>query len=313
MKKVFTLIGIIAAFCSCDKADKLELPMQEEQVNLEVEFEINDGSMNTKAVKTNWANNDKVYVFFDGSAWNSGASYLVMKYKSSESKWVVDQWVGKCKSTLSKRTSGKLSAIYSPVDKVYGSISVSTSLMYLYTKDSHQYNGYVLQAQNVTYTIADGKLTATINLGVPGGQNVLQFWMDAKHRDGTSIKNGSATESELDRYYMTIDKSGGSGSYVQGFVLKGYNSDGTFTYNNSQHYLSPYYYQGMCFSCKDFTISSPNKIKILLIDRVSSKAYMYMVTLSNSASWNNKTTKAFKLPSLDAKDGDNYRWVEVTN
>ena len=97
MKKILFLMSLAVAVLACNK----EIPAgpQPAQEHITLDFTIDDdGSPETRAVKTGWVNNDRMYVFFDDIS--ETAEYLIIKYSSSTKKWNPETWTPGLESKL---------------------------------------------------------------------------------------------------------------------------------------------------------------------------------------------------------------------
>lgn len=295
MKKIFILIGILAASISCEKMN--EVPVSDPE-NTHLELDINVVG-ETKGVKTAWLNNDKVYIFFTGKD-----GFLEIKYSSSTGKWTANSWSTGLEATIASTTSGTLSAVYSPITKCGGSMNYTTN--YHFYAYSGLYHGYVLEHKNVTYSISAGKLSATINMTAPVTYNqfCLTDGTTFHHRDGTTINVNNY--NEISRY--TLEAGCGS-TTTWANDLFGAKTDGSFFHQTNGLSLTAYFYGGLCFSMPDRSAGYAG-LKFTLKDSKTSKTYVYTNSSVTIESWNSKSVHAFKLPDLNAQDGGVYKWVE---
>ena len=158
MKKTFLLICLAAGLLSCTK----ELtPREEAPDGVPMNFEINIAG--TKAGKTAWAENDVVYVFFNGL----GEKYLKLTYdgstwdNSSEGGTLMDTDF----ATLENNT---LTAVHIPVPvnvfpgKTMGDFYIN------YEDDAAPFTYYFFDAQKA-YSVDGTTVTASISLRKPEG------------------------------------------------------------------------------------------------------------------------------------------------
>ena len=158
MKKIAAFFGILAVAASCQKAQILPDPADEAFSGLEIAFDINDGTPETRGIKKNWAKGDAVYIFFDKQIVNP-PQYLVVKYNSG--KWEAAYWSDGLESKISKKKSGTLTALYVPNDKVYGTIDISydSSTSYLVIpkdRNGDRFYSHHLSAKGERYTVSNG-------------------------------------------------------------------------------------------------------------------------------------------------------------
>jgi uncharacterized lipoprotein YajG len=69
MKKLFIILSAVVALAACSKSEIAEInePKQEETVSTPVTFNVTVDEMGvTKALKSAWANGDKIYIKFNG-------------------------------------------------------------------------------------------------------------------------------------------------------------------------------------------------------------------------------------------------------
>lgn len=164
MKKItlFTIFGVaLMALSACNKE---EVPAPK---TLKLDLNITHDSY-TKAVKTDWESGDKIYVFFGKPEDHTTPAYLTLTYNGSS--WA-EAWTAGLEAEIAATASGTLHAIYTPGK--LGTISYSS-----YDK---QYNftgsdpGWYLKCENVSYTVSEGVLAATLNMASPG--RFVQFYL----------------------------------------------------------------------------------------------------------------------------------------
>lgn len=292
MKKILIIAGLLSACISCQKLN--EVPSEPENTHLEIDIKVDEGE--TKGVKTSWANGDKIFIFFTGQN-----GYLEIKRASGV--WTAQSWTSGLEAIIAGTTSGTLSAVYSPVTKYGGSIKYTTNY-YFYCNTGGIYHGYVLQHVNASYTISAGKLTASINLTAP--MTYDQFCLSEggtfHHRDGTAINVNNF--DEVSRYQLEV----GFGNSTWSNDCWGAQTNGAYFHHSNGLRINAYFQNGLCFSIPDQSVSQ-NNLKLTLYDSKTSKSYVYTSPVTAS-SWNSKTTHAFRVPDLNAKEGGVYKWVE---
>ena len=300
MKKTVFLLCIALSVLSCSK-EQAEAPAVDEHITLD--FSISGGLQpETKAIKKDWVNNDKIYIIFDGTV-SENPEYLVVKYVKSTGKWIPETWTDGLESKIYHKTSGTLTALYMPNDKVGGSISFtrkydSSTYSFVYSVSATDrvgevFKSYALSAANKPYTVKQGVLKASFSM-VPLSNSYCQFYMPNKDRSGATIDS-----SESHYYKMSTDYVAYA-SHVYRMT-----SDGEFSFQNTpKGYMSAYYYAGLCFAGVWQNISGAEaKYYFHLLDTKNNVKYLLRVTANLS------TNSAWKLPALSDKDSNgNYRW-----
>lgn len=212
MKKAIILFAFFALF-ACSKESQTEDVINQD---IKVNFTITktDIDPNTKAtVKTNWANEDVVFVFFKGVA---APKYLEMKYNASEGEWSSNPKEGMDLATDlasgSASADRKLTAIYLP----YGSgFDVADSDGNFTIKDAagNDYCGHFYVAESMPYTFKESVLGGVITLAAaaPAGSDKLV------HFDVTGYTAGHTYELYQD--------------YMKPLQITGVASDGTVNKN----------------------------------------------------------------------------------
>ena len=299
MKKTAILfVGIIAMLCSCSK---IETPA-EEKTTLKINFTIgsespqDDGSPETKAHKTAWANNDVVYILFDEGFSTGG--YLKVKYNRSSSSWVVDEWSAGLEAKIAKKTGGQLCALYMPNDKVGGTIEFTNNnwtTCKVAAKDrmGNPFYSYWLEDKRVDYTVADGTLSADIILS-RGGPNVVQFTIPNKDRNGNAI-NSDGSGRNLYKYKLRV---AGGGTYIKSNTVTGWTGIGFLYAEEKDGWMSAYYYQKLMFS--GASNLSNAFWKFYLTD--GTNTYKYELS-ERDILYNQKT---YNLPALN----DTSKWIK---
>ena len=298
MKKTAILfVGIIAMLCSCSKIDN----PAEEKTTLKINFTIggapqDDGSPETKAHKTAWANNDVVYILFDEGFSTGG--YLKVKYNRSSSSWVVDEWSAGLEAKIAKKTGGQLSALYMPNDKVGGTIEFTNNnwtLCKVAATDrmGNPFYSYWLQAVQVEYTVADGTLSADITLG-KGAYSQAQFTIPNKDRNGKAI-NSDGSGQNLYKYKLRVE---GGGTRNNVYTPTYWTQTGFRCEEEIDGWMSAYYYQKPMFS--GYMPYYNANWKFYLTDGTNT----YLYTLSERKVLDNK--KTYNLPALN----DTSKWIK---
>ena len=163
MKKItlFTIFGVaLMALSACSKE---EVPAPK---TLKLDLNITHDSY-TKAVKTGWESGDKIYVFFGNPEDHTTPAYLTLTFDGSS--WT-EAWTAGLEAEIAATASGTLHAIYTP-GKI-GTISYSSDKIYNFTGSDP---GWYLKCENVSYTVSEGVLAATLNMASPG--RFVQFYL----------------------------------------------------------------------------------------------------------------------------------------
>ena len=153
MKKItlLTIFGLtLMALSACNKEEVTASRTLKLDLNI-----IHD--IDTKAVKTGWESGDKIYVFFGKPADHTTPAYLTLTYNGST--WTED-WTAGLEAEIASTASGTLHAVYTPGK--LGTISYDPYYKeYGFTGSDH---GWYLKCENVSYTVSEGVLAATLNM-----------------------------------------------------------------------------------------------------------------------------------------------------
>lgn len=112
MKKLFIILSAVVALAACSKSEIAEInePKQEETVSTPVTFNVTVDEMGvTKALKSAWANGDKIYIKFNGI----NDKYMYITYNGSS--WDVTQSTSFTTADFDGKTL-TLGAVHYPVD-----------------------------------------------------------------------------------------------------------------------------------------------------------------------------------------------------
>lgn len=177
MKKILSIYSILIAFMACNNENLvIDTTSTENEINeISVNFTItrSDDFGSTKAtVKSAWADNDVIFVFFKGIA---APKYLEMKYNSSTDTWTSTAKNGLTPSDLSDAADKKMTAVYLP----YGSTATVGASEGNFVFSDITYSGYFLKAELVTYTYNGDVLSGTLNMTAPalssGSDKLIHF------------------------------------------------------------------------------------------------------------------------------------------
>ena len=167
MKKItlLTIFGLaLMALSACNKEEVTASRTLKLDLNI-----IHDSD--TKAVKTGWESGDKIYVFFGKPADHTTPAYLTLTYNGST--WTED-WTAGLEAEIASTASGKLHAVYTPGK--LGTISYDPYYKeYRFTGSDH---GWYLKCENVSYTVSEGVLAATLNMARPS--DFVQFYLEGQ-------------------------------------------------------------------------------------------------------------------------------------
>lgn len=136
------------------------VPMGETNgIKISLSIARNDSFGGTKAtVKTDWADNDVIFVFFKGI---TAPKYLEIKY--NEGEWTCTAKNGLNVSDFSGATEKKMTAIYLP----YGGAATVAASEGNFIFSDMTYSGYFLKAEQVDYTFDDNVLSGSLSMIAP--------------------------------------------------------------------------------------------------------------------------------------------------
>lgn len=184
MKKSMIFLGCIALLMAgCNKIETVEEPAAEIPDHLIVDIKVgHEGE--TRSIKKTWEAGDKIYVAFDyyftddvDTPTSETVYYMILTYNgfswdSSFSDNALEQY-------LLGRTSGLLAAAYCS-DFVpqfeYQRGNAARKTYSLKAVNSASFSGFFIFANNVPYSVTNGKLTATLELSAY--PNDVYFFID---------------------------------------------------------------------------------------------------------------------------------------
>ena len=167
MKKITLLTIVSVALMALSACNKEEVPASK---TLKLDLNITHDSY-TKAVKTGWENGDKIYVFFGKPEDHTTPAYLTLTFDGSS--WT-EAWTAGLEVEIASTASGTLHAVYTPGK--LGTISYDPYWKeYRFTGSDH---GWYLKCENVSYTVSEGVLVATLNMAMSG--NFVQFYLEGQ-------------------------------------------------------------------------------------------------------------------------------------
>ena len=227
MKKTMIVLSAIFALMSCNKvAPETETSSTIDASKLVFDFTIHNAN-DTKAVKSDWEDGDKVFIFFNGLT----TAHVTTVYDGTS-------WTPTLNGTGSLPTSGKLTAVYLP----YGN-SLTASYASNWTFSETQYTYYMV-AENVDYTVSSATdpatLSAEISMNTPDG--FAHFYIADAAAGCTLmtdavIPTGIASISSAGAVTETSDKAAGDAmtgyAYSSGYSFSGKLGTPIATYNGN--------------------------------------------------------------------------------
>ena len=236
-KTLYILSAVLLMMAACNKVETEtvvpEAPEAAEVLEapeLRVNFTIGTGE-DTKAVKSGWAEGDKVYVMFDNQV-SLPDQYLTLTYTSGS--WTAN-WTGGLANRLSKRTSGTLSAFFVPFqDSMHLSYNPSSTspdyprgtCWFIEPKLGGEkvYSDFRTSV-NVPYSISGDVVTATFTLSLPSDYAFVHFFVPD-------------LEQEVGRYTLVTEPA------ISGVTLTAYKPDYGFIAEYGDAELIGYPYAG---------------------------------------------------------------------
>ncbi|MCI5482006.1 MAG: fimbrillin family protein [Bacteroidales bacterium] len=212
MKKItlLTIFGLaLMALSACNKEEETA------SRTLKLDLNIIHGS-DTKAVKTGWESGDKIYVFFGKPEDHTTPAYLTLTYNGSS--WT-EAWTAGLEAEIASTESGKLHAVYTPGK--LGTISYDSYWKeYRFTGSDH---GWYLKCENVSYTVSEGVLAATLNMA--GTNDFVQFYLEGQAVNAGKLQfsGDKILKVKVSSISETGFKQGshGYGSAIDGVAYKG--------------------------------------------------------------------------------------------
>ena len=327
MKKTLFIAAVAALVLGCGKEEIEDQTNQDEELtSLVLDLTINNGgSPDTRGVKTNWIKDDKIYILFDKEITfgaDNPPQYLVIKYNRDTKTWEADFWSPGLKSKIAKKTSGTLTALYMPNDKVNGTISFEHSSAEQYNVYSKERNGvefksYALVAENQSYSVSGGVLTASLTLNAASHDTWMQHCIDSKDRNGVTIANSDSHHYTLKHRVMSYqnDKTYGDMGYTRSISPYSYTNYGKFNFESYEE-MSAYIYGGLCFAGYNASAKGERMRHIFtLVDNKGTATIADDVTYQyiwpETENYGQLTSSAIKPPALNAKNSSgNYKWVQ---
>ena len=171
MKKriLLAVLALVAAFTSCSKS---EMPNNEQTDAIKLNITVAGLSTETKAVKSNWVNGDKLNLYFNG--WNEYATEenyqsqpdMILIYDGS--KWEIQCQVASLLSRL-KSSGGKFTVFWESTNNLMSFTNEydSYSVWYYTPKNNNQDTVYhtpmLVYSAGIDYTFDGTTLTANVS------------------------------------------------------------------------------------------------------------------------------------------------------
>ena len=171
MKKriLLAVLALVAAFTSCSKS---EMPNNEQTDAIKLNITVAGLSTETKAVKSNWVNGDKLNLYFNG--WNEYATEenyqsqpdMILIYDGS--KWEIQSQVSSL-STRLKNSGGKFTVFWESTNNLMSFTNEydSYSVWYYTPKKNNQDTVYhtpmLVYSAGIDYTFDGTTLTANVS------------------------------------------------------------------------------------------------------------------------------------------------------
>lgn len=282
MKKriLLAVLALVAAFTSCSKS---EMPNNEQTDAIKLNITVAGLSTETKAVKSNWVNGDKLNLYFNG--WNEGATEenyqsqpdMILIYDGS--KWEIQSQVSSL-STRLKNSGETFTVFWESTNNLMSFTNEydSYSVWYYTPKNNNQYtsneNVYhtpmLVYSAGIDYTFDGTTLTANVSswdfrdskfkvLVKTDLTNANNFVLQVKVVGGESPYAVGRGSINVDRYeYVNYINTGDCNTIgMQGAVVE---SDGLAFYYNS------------------FEATNSDVILFTLIDTANGEKRQYSVT-----------------------------------
>ena len=269
MKKTISIISAIAAGAAMLLSSCMKQEMPESKTELTYNFTIGEKDSygaDTKAVKTCWAEGDKIYIVFDNVLPTSSADFLILKYTSGA--WTVDQ----TPKTAPTNTSGTLDALYYENSNP----SMTFDSYGAYFDSSSEYAKYMsLFAYDVSYSVSGTTLSATISMSLfDESSATVQFCITGLPTDNGDWNSGLARNDTPTSLWI-----------VQGPQWQKLNN--RFNYRNSG-WVSGSGSRAMIYKEGDGHYIYPN-----LVSTSYSSSYTWTIKLTNSTygTWTKDFTK----------------------
>ena len=208
MKRITLLTIVSVALMALSACNKEEVPASK---TLKLDLNIIHDSY-TKAVKTGWESGDKIYVFFGKPEDHTTPAFLTLTFDGSS--WT-EAWTAGLEAEIAATESGKLHAIYTPGK--LGTISYSS-----YDK-RYNFNGsdpgWYLKCENVSYTVSDGVLAATLNMARPS--RFVQFYLAGQAANAGKLQFSGDKILKVKISSISSETGFGQSNYDYGYAIDG--------------------------------------------------------------------------------------------
>ena len=161
MKKISVILCALVALAACKQAVPEPDPVWNGDIQVNITVGRADVFATKASVKSAWADNDVVFVFFKGVA---APKYLELKYSSATDTWTGTEKNALTAADLAAAAEKKMTAVYLP----YGSTATVAASETDFVFEDLTYNGFFLQAETVDYNYDGGILRGTLNMAAPG-------------------------------------------------------------------------------------------------------------------------------------------------
>ena len=254
MKKriLLAVLALVAAFTSCSKS---EMPNNEQTDAIKLNITVAGLSTETKAVKSNWVNGDKLNLYFNG--WNKDATEenyqsqpdMILIYDGS--KWEIQSQVASLLSRL-KSSGGKFTVFwestnnlmsftneydsysvwyYTPKNNNYNEDVYHTPMLVYSAGIDYTFDGTTLTANVSSWDFRDSKFKVLVKTDLPTlKENANNFVLQVKVGENSYAVGRGPINVDLSQYVNYINTGGCNTIGMQGAVVE---SDGLAFYYNS--------------------------------------------------------------------------------
>ena len=253
MKKriLLAVLALVAAFTSCSKS---EMPNNEQTDAIKLNITVAGLSTETKAVKSNWVNGDKLNLYFNG--WNEYATEenyqsqpdMILIYDGS--KWEIQSQVSSLSTRL--KNSGETFTVfwestnnlmsftneydsysvwyYTPKNNNQDTVYHTPMLVYSAGID-YTFDGTTLTANVSSWDFRDSKFKVLVKTDLTTlKENANNFVLQVKVGESSYAVGRGSINVDLSQYVYYINTGGCNTIGMQGAVVE---SDGLAFYYNS--------------------------------------------------------------------------------
>lgn len=186
MKKTIAILSAFVALVACNKTvvPEQENPVPEDKQELKINFTVTRADINdTKAtVKTGWAENDVVFVFFNGVA---APKYLEMKYNGTTWNTELKGMTADDLAYAAAAADRRMTAVYLPYGNAYTVGADGTA--FTIKNGEENYSGHFYIDEQKTYTFVSSILSGKIELSAAqpaSGSDKLVHFDVSQYTDG---------------------------------------------------------------------------------------------------------------------------------